>query len=243
MKVTRNVPLKVQVADGLRELIRNEYPNGEQIPTEYELADMLGVSRGTVSQALAMLTSEGLVLRKQGSGTFTNPNILRLSVRADRPFQIHGLIESAGYSPSVDLIEHEVGSADEETAALLDIPVHSDVLVVRRVFLADDEPAVFLVDRLPNDIITVPYVTEDLEKLLFHVLPDRCGVHLSYTLSNLIPSLATELVADLLKINPGTPLLQCNDTHYDTENRPIVYSTIYYSHNKLRFSVIRKVQP
>ena len=240
MKVTRNVPLKVQVADGLRELIRNEYPNGEQIPNEYALADMLGVSRGTVSQALAMLTSEGLVLRKQGSGTFTNPNILRLNVRADRPFQIHGLIESAGYSPSVDLIEHEVSSADEETAALLDIPVHSDVLVVRRVFLADDEPALFLVDRLSTDLLTVPYVTEDLEKLLFHVLPDRCGVHLSYTLSNLVPSLATDRVADLLKINPGTPLLQCNDIHYDTENRPIVYSTLYYSHNKLRFSVIRK---
>lgn len=242
MRVTRNVPLKVQVADGLRELIRNEYPNGERIPTEYELADMLGVSRGTVSQALSMLTSEGLVLRKQGSGTFTNPNILRLSVRADRPFQINGLIESAGYSPSVDLIEHEVSSADEEIAALLEIPVRSDVLVVRRVFLADDEPAVFLVDRLSNDILTVAYETEDLEKLLFHVLPDRCGVHLSYTLSNLIPSVATEEVADLLKINPGTPLLRCNDTHYDTENRPIVYSTVYYSDKKLRFSVMRKVQ-
>lgn len=240
MKVAKNVPLKIKVAERLRGMIRTSYPNGEQIPNENELAEILGVSRGTISQALSILTSEGLVLRRQGAGTFTNPNTLRLNVRADLPFQLNELIENAGYSASVRLIDHKVKPADEEIAALLKIPVHSDILVVRRVYLADGEPAIYLVDRLSSELICETYESKELEKLLFHFLQDRCGVHLSYTLSYMIPILASEEVADLLKINPGTALLKCEDTHYDTENRPIVHSTIYYSNEKLRFSVIRR---
>lgn len=240
MKVSKNVPLKVKVADLLREMIRTDYPNGEQIPNENELAEILGVSRGTISQALSILTSEGLIVRKQGAGTFTNPNILRLNVRADLPFQLNELIENAGYVASVRLIDYETKPADEETATLLNIPVSSEILVVRRVYLADNEPAIYLIDKLSSELICDDYEAKDLEKLLFHFLRDHCGVRLSYTLSNMIPVLANEEIAEVLKIDLGTALLQCEDTHYDTENRPIIHSTLFYSDEKLRFNVMRR---
>lgn len=240
MMISKNVPLKIKVADKLRDLIRTDYPNGEQIPNENELAKIIGVSRGTISQALSILSSEGLILRKQGAGTFTNPNILRLNVRADLPFQLANLIENAGYSPSVRLIDHKIKPADEETAALLEIPVNSDVLVLRRVYLADNEPAIFIIDKLATALICNDYETKDLKKFLFHFLRDHCDVYLSYTLSTMIPMIANKEIAHLLKINPGTAVLQCEDTHYDTENRPVMHSTLYYSDEKLRFTVMRR---
>lgn len=240
MKVAKNVPLKIKVAETLREMIRAEYPNGEQIPNENELAEILGVSRGTISQALSILTSEGIIVRKQGAGTFTNPNILRLNVRADLPFQLTELIENAGYAASVRLLDYMRRPADEHIATLLDIPIDSEVLVVRRVYLADDEPAIYLIDKLSSDLICDDYEAKDLEKLLFHFLRDQCGVQLSYTLSNMIPALANKEVSGLLKIDQGAALLQCEDTHYDTENRPIIHSTLFYSDEKLRFNVMRR---
>lgn len=240
MKVAKNVPLRIKVADTLREMIRTEYPNGEQIPNENELAEIIGVSRGTISQALSILTSEGLIVRKQGAGTFTNPNILRLNVRADLPFQLSELIENAGYQASVRLLDHQLLPADQETASALQIPPQSDVLVVRRVYLADGEPAIYLVDQISSQLVSEPYQAADLEKLLFHFLRDQCGVSLGYTLSNLIPSRADQEIAGLLQIDPGTALLKCQDTHYDRENQPVVHSTLYYSDQKLRFSVMRR---
>jgi DNA-binding LacI/PurR family transcriptional regulator len=43
---------------------------GRRLPPERKLAEMLGVGRGSVRRALAQLQEEGLIGRRQGSGTF-----------------------------------------------------------------------------------------------------------------------------------------------------------------------------
>lgn len=45
----------------------------KRLPPERQLADRLGVSRGTVRRALAVLEEEGSVLRRIGSGTYLTP--------------------------------------------------------------------------------------------------------------------------------------------------------------------------
>jgi DNA-binding FadR family transcriptional regulator len=60
-----------QIADQLRQLIAHgEYPVGSRLPTERELADMLGVSRPTVREALIALEVEGRLRIRVGSGIF-----------------------------------------------------------------------------------------------------------------------------------------------------------------------------
>ena len=46
------------------------WKQGEAIPNELELADLFGVSQGTVRRALHELVSQGVLLRRQGKGTF-----------------------------------------------------------------------------------------------------------------------------------------------------------------------------
>ncbi len=46
------------------------WKQGEAIPNELELADLFGVSQGTVRRALHELESQGVLLRRQGKGTF-----------------------------------------------------------------------------------------------------------------------------------------------------------------------------
>ena len=43
---------------------------GDRLPPEKELAEALGVSRGTLRLALERLESNGEIVRRQGSGTF-----------------------------------------------------------------------------------------------------------------------------------------------------------------------------
>jgi len=68
------VPLYRQVAAILRQRIEDEiYRPGERIPTEFELCDQFGMSRISVRQALGELEHEGLLHRRQGSGTYVRP--------------------------------------------------------------------------------------------------------------------------------------------------------------------------
>lgn len=64
-------PLYIQVADALRERItRGSWAVGSRIPTLNELISEFDVSSMTVRLAIQMLKREGLILTKQGLGTF-----------------------------------------------------------------------------------------------------------------------------------------------------------------------------
>jgi len=58
--------LRQQIFDG-------RLPEGSRLPSEAELSDTYDVSRGTVRQALGILTNEGLIERVKGSGSYVRP--------------------------------------------------------------------------------------------------------------------------------------------------------------------------
>lgn len=72
-------PVLQHVSQLLRQRIAQEkYAPGQMMPTERDLAHELSVSRTTVSRALAMLVSEGLIVQQQGSGTRVLPDARQL---------------------------------------------------------------------------------------------------------------------------------------------------------------------
>src|SRR5690606_4352318 len=65
------VPLYLQLAILMRRRITvGMWPQGTRLPAIEELMKEFGVARVTVSQALAELERENLIVRKQGRGTF-----------------------------------------------------------------------------------------------------------------------------------------------------------------------------
>lgn len=72
------VPRYQQLADDLRAgILRGAYGFGARLPSEPELCQTYGVSRGTVVRAFDLLVSEGLAHRRQGAGTFVAHASLR----------------------------------------------------------------------------------------------------------------------------------------------------------------------
>ena len=68
-----DLPLYQVIVGDIRAGIRlGEFSPGAQLPSETDLGRRYQVSRMTVRQALNLLASEGLVTRKQGSGTYVN---------------------------------------------------------------------------------------------------------------------------------------------------------------------------
>ncbi|MBI5484799.1 MAG: FadR family transcriptional regulator [Deltaproteobacteria bacterium] len=90
MKFQPIKPKKVssQIADQIRSsILAGEFSPGDKLPPERELAEMFGVSRPSVREALNVLASSGLVMSYQGGGTV-----------------VMSLVDSTGGNPLSELI-------------------------------------------------------------------------------------------------------------------------------------------
>jgi DNA-binding transcriptional MocR family regulator len=101
-----------QLADRLSELIHaGDIPAGVRLPSERAIASVLGVSRTTVVTALDRLRAEGLVVSRQGAGTYVTLAGLHRQVRGDS--RLNTFLEAAA----------AVGHADLRSAALPGLPI------------------------------------------------------------------------------------------------------------------------
>lgn len=71
----------------LQEIVAGHFSPDERLPSENQLCELYGVSRPIVREAISRLQADGLVVSRQGSGTFVNrrpsPDILRFASMGD----------------------------------------------------------------------------------------------------------------------------------------------------------------
>ncbi len=155
------------VAEGIRQRISEEgWAVGAKLPTEPELAASFAVGLNTVRRAVGDLVDEGIVVRRQGSGTYVASlpptprrkllGVLVPSTSYYYPRVIEG-IERAATAAGAGVIlassENRLSLELEQTRRLIDNGVDGLVLVPN-LNLADDPQAhVDALRRLP-----VPYV-------------------------------------------------------------------------------------
>lgn len=101
---SREGPLYIQIAERLRDEI-STLDSGARIPSEPQLARDWGVSRFTVAKAVETLVDEGLITRRQGSGSFVAEEPLRRSPGYLLSFT--EAVEAAGHSTSHRLLSYE----------------------------------------------------------------------------------------------------------------------------------------
>ncbi|MEM9751122.1 MAG: GntR family transcriptional regulator [Pseudomonadota bacterium] len=133
-----STPIYLQIAKNIREHISaGEINSGDALPSERDLCEMAGVSRVTIRKAIDKLITEGLLLRKQGSGTFVAPRI-----EAPGSF-LSGFSDDArarGDAPSAIWIVKSYARPTDDEAEALGISVETKVARLGRVRLSDGEP-------------------------------------------------------------------------------------------------------
>jgi ABC-type glycerol-3-phosphate transport system substrate-binding protein len=73
-------PLYLQVKDILaKRIVNGVYRRGEAIPSETKLAEGFGTSISTIRQALSILVADGVLLKKQGKGTYVSDKTTKIS--------------------------------------------------------------------------------------------------------------------------------------------------------------------
>ena len=210
-------PLYHQLMQRIRgDIERGVYPTGSRIPPEHELEKLYQVSRVTVRRALSELTSEGLLERKQGKGTFVATPRGGLPLKNLHSF--HDSCELNRVKPSIDVIHVRETEAGAEAAEGLNISRGSRVLEILRVCRADGVPVV-----LERNHFSMAYAwlqDQDLSGSLYNILREY-GVEPKLALHDVSLRFADRDEAELLETEEGTPLICLHEVIYDQRGRPL----------------------
>ncbi len=238
----RNPSLVEQVKTHLKQRIINaEFKDG-RIPSETDLANQLSVSRNTIRDALGRLEIEGVIFRKQGVGTFVNQSLLLVKTRLEEIIPYETMIKENGYQPSIELVAVDQESEPDTTlVSALNLTHKETVLVVQKLFKADDKPIIFTQTYIPVTLIQNPYTNDDLLTPIYQFLPTFCGQELAYYLSEMIPLIApAHLSARLDLPSQKTALLSFEELGYNQHNQPIIKACSYFRDDLLRLRLIRR---
>jgi len=226
--------LAAEVTANLRQAIVSGSLSPEhELPPEPELARQLGVSRGTVRQAVTILEHEGLLSRRQGLGTFIVPHTARLRNVLNANYGLTELITSLGEIPGTSFLKVSEAAAEKDTAEKLGIAAGEPLVVIERVRTADDVPVASTTDYLPFRHLDARHLTiEMLEQIfrergsLYAVLRDM-GLSIDGGLADIRAAIADRHLAEALRIKVGEPLLLLSQTDYSPSGSIVLYSEEY----------------
>lgn len=214
-----------------------------KLPNEDLLANLFGVSRITIRSALNELASEGIVFRQQGRGTFVNIEALQMKVTLNPAVEFEDMIRKSGYSVDVKIIKAYTQTVSNRIAKILQIEPTDEVLVIERMYYADNNPAALVIDYLPKKYIKEEITSNEHSLSIFKIVNIKCGRKITWDRLELLTISIGEdpkLGKYFDTADPAKSLLLCESINFDESNSPIVFALEYIDTNFIRFNSIRQ---
>ncbi|WP_456414665.1 GntR family transcriptional regulator [Oceanithermus profundus] len=231
------LPLYQQLREHVLRMIRSgQLEPGGALPAERLLSELLGVSRLTVRKAFDSLVAEGVLVRRQGSGTF-------VARRFEQPLSfLSGFsqdMRARGMEPGSRQVRRVLGQATPEEALALSLSPGASVARIARVRTADGLPMAIESAVLPAEFVPDPEAVGDS---LYAYLKAR-GLRPVRALQRLRAVAAPEEEARLLGLAPGDPVLYIQRVSFLSGGRPLEFTRSHYRGDRYDFVAELRAEP
>ena len=231
--------LYLQVIDRLKKDIEDGiFKEKEKLPSEFELAKSLGVSRATLREALRLLEEENVIVRRHGVGTFVNSKPVFTS-GIEHLSSVSSMIRDAGMEPGTIYLSSMQSLSSEEDIKRFQFDEEQSIISMERVRTANGEPVVYCVDKVPKKYLPNDFLVRG-EGSIFTALEESGNIRVSHAVTFIDPVGYHEIASPTLNCEPETSLLVLKQLHYDEDDRLVLYSKNYFRADKFSFHVVRK---
>lgn len=239
LKLDRNIPIPLyyQLKQFMMDNINNNtLKEGESVPTEEELCNLLNISRPTVRQAFSELVSEGYLKRLKAKGTFiSKPQVDGKFFQKIESFNSE--MKALGLTPSTRLLSAQIIQSDEDISRVFNFEVGNRVVYLERVRYANDDPMVYVETYLPAEQFE-SIINDDLENhSLYEILETKYSTKLSHVKRTIQADLSDEFLSNLLSVPENSAILFVRTIGYDVNELPVEYSIAQYGGNRNKFTL------
>lgn len=234
---TATAPLYWRIQEMLRaQIAAGQLGEGARLPSESALAESFETTRGTVRQALAQLTFEGLIVRRMGLGTFVASRTVESRIEAQRPRSFEEQMEESGASVAFRLIGFERQPAAAAAASALGLAKGAPVYRLRRLRLVEGEVIGLedrsMLERIGAGIPAAALATRSAVAMAEAALGTPLG---GMTVS--VGAIAAQgETARLLGLRRGAPVLVRSHSFFDQAGRAILAGESVFRGDKYRFT-------
>lgn len=230
-----STPLYIQLKDIIKSAITSgEFKPEMKIPSEDDFSQRYRVSRITVRRAVTELVDEGLLVKKQGKGTFVSARKVKRNIIEFLSFTLTCQIN--GVKPGSSLMKKEIIEPSEMDIHELKLQKNEKVILIQRIRYANGEPII-----IENNYLSERYkglFDENLEgHSLYRILKEKYGTEPVRSKKTLEICRATKEEANLLKISISSPLFLMKGIAYDADGMPVHRAKQLIVGDKFIFSI------
>jgi GntR family transcriptional regulator len=195
-----------------------------QLPPERELADIAGISRVTVRQAVAQLVDEGLLEQRRGAGTFVRKPRGRMEHSLSNLLSFTDYMRQRGKIPTSKVLQRGLFQPSPDEQMALGLSPGAQVARIERLRSADDVSMAVEWSSLPLDILPDPHA---VSTSLYEVLRARDTAPVR-AVQRITAVNLPAMEARLLNLPDGAAVLRIDRTGYLPSGRPIEFTRGLY---------------
>jgi len=222
-------PMWLQIRNELFDcLYKDVLRPGQLIPNEKTLVDLFNVSIGTVRRAIGALEKEGLLMRKQGLGTFVCQHDTQSFL-----FKFFHIVKNGSdvrHIPNVELASFETRKANKTETQLLNIPKENNKVfhIYNKLSFPNN---VHSIDKIVIAAAKFPLLNEEMlvnrHNTIYNLFQNKFNVFITHTSERIKATLVEKKISQMLDIEMGTPILRIKRLGYSYHNEIVELRTSY----------------
>jgi GntR family transcriptional regulator len=232
-----HVALYRQIAERLRgEILADAFGASGKLPSEKDLTDLYGVSRVTVRLAIGHLLNEGLVIRKQGKGTFVARSVVHHDLK-----ELQGLYDvlvSQGLSPETELLRFAPLRPPPEVADAL-AAGEGKLVLLQRLYRLEGQAIGLATTWLPLSAKRVTWIQAE-SHYSYDILQNLLGFTIVRAEYSIRGQTAGREVAQVLELDRGAPVLVLERRSYDLDDAALEMTRFVVNSESYEFNFVAR---
>ncbi|MDO4490519.1 MAG: GntR family transcriptional regulator [Lachnospiraceae bacterium] len=215
-----------------------KFPPDTKLPSENEMARLLGISRETWRKVVRVLRSEGILVSRHGSGTYVLPRSKQIPNDLLQLQSMTKMIAAAGIEELESKTSCCVTTAPSEVCEFFQVPEDTEFFRLQKIRYADFGVICCCVNYLP--LRYAAGLKEDsIPKSLFNYLLENYDLQLNQAYAILFIPEKNDPLRVALELPEGKEAFAFRQQQTDTKGNPILYSYDYLRSDVFQFSVLR----